>query len=104
LGEKVYTSIEPYHSFFIAEDYHQKYFLREQDDLAQEYHNIYPKPADFRDSTATARVNGYLGGYGDSDILKKSLGTLGLSQSAKQELLRITESGLTPACPVFRPR
>ena len=98
LGQNVYTAIEPYTNFYFAEDYHQKYLLRQKSDLVNELYAIYPEPVDFRDSTAVARLNGYVGGYGDLNNLVKNIDRLGLSESGKQELLRITESGLTPVC------
>jgi peptide-methionine (S)-S-oxide reductase len=101
LGKRLYTSIEPYTGFNIAEDYHQKYYLRSYSEVVKVIYEIYPNPADFRDSTATARLNGYLGGYGDPDTLMKNLDSLGLSQSGKQALLKLTESGLSPVCPVI---
>ncbi|MFC1926734.1 peptide-methionine (S)-S-oxide reductase [Chloroflexota bacterium] len=100
LGIAVYTDIEPYTGFYVAEDYHQKYSLRQRSDMAGELYEIYPDAADFRDSTAAAWLNGYLGGYGDLDILERDLDSLGLSESSQQTLLKITESGLTPGCPV----
>jgi peptide-methionine (S)-S-oxide reductase len=100
LGKPIYTDIEPYTSFYVAEDYHQKYYLRQNSDLANELYTIYPNPADFRDSTVVARLNGYVGGYGDLDTLKKNLDNFGLSESGKQTLLKIVESGLTLVCPV----
>jgi peptide-methionine (S)-S-oxide reductase len=101
LGKKLYTPIEPYTGFNIAEDYHQKYYLRSYSEVAKAIYVIYPNPADFRDSTAAARLNGYLGGYGDLDTLMKNLDSLGLSPSGKQALLKLTESGLSPVCPVL---
>jgi peptide-methionine (S)-S-oxide reductase len=103
LGKPIYTDIEPDTGFYVAEDYHQKYYLRQRPDLVNSLYTIYPSPADFRDSTAAARLNGYVGGYGNPDTLKKSLNSLGLSESGKQALLQITESGLTSGCPVVRP-
>lgn len=99
-GKTIYTDIEPYTGFYVAEDYHQKFYLRESPDLASELFSIYPNPTDFRDSTASARLNGYLGGYGDPSSLKNNLDSLGLSESGKLALLQIAESGLIPGCPV----
>ncbi len=104
LGKKVYTDIEPNAGFYVAENYHQKYYLRLTADIVNALYAIYPKPADFRDSTAAARLNGYLGGYGDAETLKNNLDKLGLSEAGKQALLRITSSGLTHACPVILPQ
>ena len=38
-------------------------------------------------STAAARVNGFLGGYGTSASLKADIDRLGLSEAAREELL-----------------
>jgi peptide-methionine (S)-S-oxide reductase len=103
LGKKIYTDVEPFDEFYIAEDYHQKYYLRQASGIVVDLYAIYPDPADFRDSTAAARLNGYLGGYGDSDILKKNLDSLGLSESGKTALLQRTAGGLAPVCPVIIP-
>lgn len=103
LGKMVNTFIEPSTSFYIAEDYHQKYYFRQYPNIANELYAIYPNPSDFRDSTAVARLNGYMGGYGDVNTLNRDLDKLGLSDSAKQALLRIAEFGLTPACPFVTP-
>ena len=103
LGKIVYTTIEPYTGFYVAEDYHQKYYLRQRYDVVDALYSIYPNPADFRDSTAAARLNGYLSGHGDSDSLKEHLNAFGLSEASKQVLLQIAESGLTPVCPVIIP-
>lgn len=85
LGKKIYTEILPYQHFTWAEDYHQKYRLRSSS-LEGEYLQIYPLLADFVNSTATARVNGYLAGYGIPEILAKEIDLLGLSQAGKDYL------------------
>jgi peptide-methionine (S)-S-oxide reductase len=103
LGATIYTDIEPYAGFFMAEDYHQKYYLRQFPAIVNDLYDIYPDPADFRDSTAAARLDGYIGGYGETDALKKDLDNLGLSESGKQALLKITASGLHAVCPVPNP-
>lgn len=85
-GKTVYTEILPAPEFWPAEDYHQKYMLRRFGPIASEYYTIYPDAAEFRDSTAVARVNGYLGGYGNSEDLDNELPSLGLSPEAQQML------------------
>jgi len=99
LGRQIYTDIEPYTAFYAAEDYHQKYNLRQRADIVNGLYAIYPDEADFRDSTAAARLNGYVVGYGDLDTLEKDLESLGLSEASKQALLNIAGSGLRPVCP-----
>lgn len=63
LGKKVYTEILPLERFYLAEDHHQKYYLRNSPELVAELRAIYPNEADWIDSTAAARLNGYAGGY-----------------------------------------
>ena len=82
----VETEIRPFERFWIAEDYHQKWELQQENLLKIEFHEIYPDPEDFVNSTAAARVNGYAGGYGSLEQLYRELDSLGLSPEA-QELL-----------------
>lgn len=76
----------PLRSFTWAEDYHQKYLLKRRLKLSHELRRIYPIIKDFVDSTAVARLNGYIGGYGTTEQLSKEIQQLGLSPEG-QELL-----------------
>ncbi len=90
-GRTLYTAIEPAGVFTRAEDYHQKYLLRRESDLWAELERIYPDPIAFTDSTAVARVNGYLGGYGTISALERDFPRLGLSDGARRLLRRRLE-------------
>lgn len=72
---KIYTEILSFTGFYLAESYHQKYWLRQERDLMKEFNAIYPNDEDFVNSTAAARLNGYLGGYGKLEDLKVELGS-----------------------------
>jgi methionine-S-sulfoxide reductase len=87
LGRRIYTEILPFDRFFLAEDYHQKFELRQERSLAGWYQAIYPSLSDFVDSTATTRVNGYLGRNGTREQLLSELESLGLSEEAQNILL-----------------
>ena len=71
----------------MAEDYHQKYALQGNGDLAKELRAFYPRMKDFVESTAAARVNGWLHGNGDPELFEKELGEVGLSKAA-QDVVR----------------
>ena len=88
-GHKVYTEIVPASEFYLAEGYHQKYRLRQSREFMNEFKAIYPDDADFVNSTAAARVNGYLGGYGALADLQAEIDELGLSPTGRQKLLDI---------------
>ena len=90
--EEIQTKILPLTAFYRAEDYHQKYRLRRERNLLREFERIYPAGGDLVDSTAAARVNGYLGGHGTSADLKTDLKRLGLSAEGSRYLLRIVDS------------
>ena len=85
----VVTTIEPLGSFTPAEDYHQKYYLRSAKEIAAAFHRIYPDERDFAASTATARVNGFLGGHGGPENLTDEIESLGLTGKAREALENI---------------
>jgi peptide methionine sulfoxide reductase MsrA len=79
---EVSTTVEPLGPFTRAEDYHQKYTLRHWKPILAELKRAYPDERDLVDSTAAARLNGYLAGKGSPAQLERELASLGLSQAA----------------------
>lgn len=89
LGRQVRTEILPAGTFYLAEDYHQKYNLRRKEAFYSELAAIYPTTTELINSTAAARLNGYLGGHGTRAQLEEELDSLGLSAEAADRLLKI---------------
>lgn len=86
LQKKVYTEIQAYTAFYLAEDYHQKYYLQNRRELATEITSRYPDFSGFINSTAAARLNGYVSGHGSKESLEEELESLGLSAAGSQRL------------------
>ena len=97
---KIHTEIIPFTNFYLAEDYHQKYYLQNARELTDEMRAIYPDMSDFINSTAVARLNGYVLGYGTLEDLHEELDSYGLSERGKEKLLKLADRGLSPACPI----
>jgi peptide-methionine (S)-S-oxide reductase len=87
LGVTLFTDIEPAGPLYLAESYHQKYYLRNDRLLMAEFRAMYPREADFVRSTAAARVNAFVGGYGDPGLLESEIARYGLSKEAQATLL-----------------
>lgn len=86
-GKAVLTQILDFKSFTRAEDYHQKFYLRQYKRIAKE---VLARTSDgdaFTDSTIAARLDGYLGHHGTPEQFERDLPRLGLSKEA-QTLLR----------------
>jgi methionine-S-sulfoxide reductase len=86
VGRPIRTEILPLASFTRAEEYHQKYYLRHERALLRELAAAYPSDREMMDSTAAARINGYVAGHGTREGRAADLPRLGLSQGARQRL------------------
>jgi len=84
---QIVTDVLPASTFYLAEDYHQKYYLRQHPDLLKEFTTLYPDTKSFLASTAVARVNGYLDGKGTLEALQKEIDGFGLSKEGSRKLL-----------------
>jgi len=91
-NRKIHTEIVAYGKFYLAEDYHQKYELRRHIDLMRELKAMFPRDIDFVNSTAAARINGYVGGHGRPEDVEATIAKLGLSAGGREQLLAISKS------------
>ncbi len=91
IGSPVNTEVVPLRSFTMAEDYHQKYILK-QHPLKNEILRIYPRHEDFINATVAARLNGYVGGHGTKDQLSREINSLGLSAHGKKMLTEMVRN------------
>jgi len=86
-GRALATRIEPLKRFWNAEDYHQKYYLRNDRVLAADFRAMFgADEAALRESTSAARVNGYIAGDGTRKQLAEEIEVLGLSEAGRGRL------------------
>lgn len=90
---RIFTEILPGYRFYPAEAHHQKFALRGKNRLLREYQAIYPDYRDFMASTAVTRVNGYAGGHGSCEALRKEIDGFGLSPAGRRLLEDIVCAG-----------
>ena len=86
LGGSVETAIEDLEAFYVAEPYHQKYELRSTPVLGDEFVDRYGD--DLVDSTAAARLNGFVAGHGDAERRDAFLSELDLPPATLDEVRR----------------
>lgn len=86
-GRPVRTDVERLSRFYMAEDYHQKYRLRRDELLREEFEGMFGGDDEaLRESPAVARANGYAAGHGMPEQLEREIGKLGLSEGARRHL------------------
>lgn len=87
LGAPVTTALRTGVPFHPAEDYHQKWRLRRQSAVWAELEARYSSEEELLRSTAAAKLNGYVGGYGTVAQLERDVPLCGLSPAASRSVL-----------------
>ena len=82
----LHTSVEPLSRFWLAEGYHQKFRLRSHRDVFAQFRPLMPDERAFTDSTAAARLNGWLDGCGSAEQVERELPLTGLSEAVQDEV------------------
>ncbi len=72
-GRILYTEIAQFKNFYLAEGYHQKYYLQNTVKLYEELKSMYNSFDSLIFSTLAARINGYIAGYIDMPSLREEL-------------------------------
>lgn len=90
--QQIRTEILPAETFYLAEEYHQKYYLQNSPRIWGDILEIYRDDATgWINSTATARLNGYAGEYGTVARLEEEIESLGLSAPGQEQLRQVVQ-------------
>jgi peptide-methionine (S)-S-oxide reductase len=95
-GGTIYTDILPLETFYIAEAYHHKYYLRKNHLLTDELEARYPTLEEFLDAPIVTWINAYVFGCGQLDDLQEELPSFGLSPEAEELLKEIVGKNSWP--------
>lgn len=88
VGGRLATRVERLDRFYVAEDYHQKYYLRRHRALMNDFVGMFgPDEAALRDSTAAAKANGLVVGDGSRELLDEVIAGVPLSDAGREELI-----------------
>ena len=91
-NRNIKTEILPVETFYLAEDYHQKYLLQNSPRIWGDILEIYRDDMmGWVNSTAAARLNGYVGGYASVEQLAGEIDSLGLSPPAQEHLRQVVQ-------------
>lgn len=89
-NKTIKTEILPIATFYLAEDYHHKYLAQNTPRIWGDILEIYrDNPTGWINSTAAARLNGYVGGYASVAQLEEEIDNLGLSAAAQEHLWQV---------------
>jgi len=89
--EPVRTPVLPASTFYLAEDYHQKYALKQYGQFTRAFKQYYLDGRALTDSTAAARVNAFAYGYGTREQLEQEIDGYGLTQEAAGKLRELVQ-------------
>ncbi|RWS18432.1 peptide methionine sulfoxide reductase-like protein [Leptotrombidium deliense] len=89
------TVIKPVGTFYDAEDYHQKYQLRQHASL---FKSLNLKGKALLKSHVAAKLNTYVSGYVPAEQIEKEAKELGLTDAQKNEIIKIIKAGVTRHC------
>lgn len=92
LGEAIETEIAVFENFTLADERHQKYYLKRYPNTLEQLQDLFPKPEHLIDSTFAARLNGFVKGYGKLRLLKSEIASWNIDEEDQDILLNKLET------------
>lgn len=87
LGEKIETDIAPYRDFTLAEERHQKYYLKRYPRILEQLAPNYSDALELQNSIFAARLNGFAKGFGNREKLKEEIMDWNISEESRSALV-----------------
>lgn len=87
LGERIETDIAAFTDFTLAEERHQKYYLKRYPKALEQLQMLYPDPAALLNSTFAARLNGFVKGFRSKDSLLAEMAGWEIDGKGREELM-----------------
>ncbi len=88
LGEPIETEITLLEQFTLAEQRHQKYYLKRYPKALEQLEPFYSSEESLVDSTFAARLNGFVKGFGTRDQIVTEIQSWQVDESARQQLIQ----------------
>lgn len=88
IGEKIETDIAPFENFTLAEERHQKYYLKRYPKAIEQLKDLYPDLESLENSTFAARLNGFVKGFGRKEDLLEEISHWEMDEVEKVKLSR----------------
>ena len=88
LGEPIETEITLLEHFTLAEQRHQKYYLKRYPKALEQLEPFYSSEESLVDSTFAARLNGFVKGFGTRDQIVTEIQSWQVDESARQQLIQ----------------
>lgn len=83
------TEISPFASFNLAEERHQKYYVKRYPHAMETILPLFASHAEFNDSTIVARLNGLAKGYTSLERIKRDIEAWDISLEERRDLIRL---------------
>ncbi|NOV02284.1 peptide-methionine (S)-S-oxide reductase MsrA [Paenibacillus planticolens] len=83
------TEVAPFSGFYIAEDRHQKYYLKRFPDAIDKLRPLFPTEEELTNATLAARLNGLSKGYTNMEKIIKEIRTWHLNGEEQEEIIHL---------------
>lgn len=88
----IQTEIAPFNSFTLAEERHQKYFIKRYPDAVNKLQELYPSFEIFNNATLPARLNSFVKGWVTMAELRSEIKNWPIAEAEQEKLLHTIKS------------